>query len=81
MSPTRFSRRPESHPLGKIDDRLDIPCPNAFKAKLTSIAAVHGQSAAEFARDALEKIVDGEWAFIQRRLRRWVPPSDGMNQG
>lgn len=76
-----LSRKPESHPLGKLNERLDIPFPSALKARLVSVAAVHGQSAAEFARDVLEKIVEGEWAFIQRRIRRVAPPLDGMNRG
>jgi hypothetical protein len=74
-----FSRSGSSHPLGKCDERLDIPVPSAFKEQLTAVATMNGKTAAEFARDALEKIVAGEFVFMRRRMNGGSDPGDGNN--
>lgn len=75
----RFSRNGTTHPLGKCDDRLDIPVPVAFKEQLAAVATLNGKTSAEWARDALEKVVAGELAFMRRRMNGGGDPGDGSN--
>lgn len=72
-----FSRSGVSHPMGKCEDRLDIPVPAAFKEQLAAVATLNGKTSAEWARDALEKVVAGEIAFMQRRMNGNGGPGDG----
>lgn len=72
-----FSRSGSTHPMGKCDDRLDIPVPTALKERISAVATLSGKGAAEWARDALEKLVEGELAFIRHRMNGESEPGDG----
>jgi hypothetical protein len=76
-----LSRSGVSHPLGKCEDRLDIPVPAALKEKISAVAVLYGKGAAEWARDALEKLVEGELAFMRRRVNGEAVPGDGRKEG
>jgi len=63
-------RHDRPHPLGKVTrgKRLDLSLPGAMFEKLQAIATLHGQPATTWARDLIEKAIEGEWAFMQRRI-------------
>lgn len=65
-----MARTRDAHPLGKVSqfERLELHIAPELKQRLNIIAGLHGKSATALARDALEKWIEGEWAFIQRRV-------------
>lgn len=66
-----FSRSGSSHPLGKCSEaRLDIPMPEVLRDKIVALATLEGRSPSEWARDALEKLAEGELIFMRRRMNR-----------
>ena len=69
------------HPIGKCSEgeRLDIGLPGVLKQKLNAIATLHGKPATTWARDALEKAIEGEWVFIQRRVGPCGSDDNGIN--
>ena len=76
-----FSRSGATHPLGKCDVRLDVPMPEALRDKIVALATLEGRSPSEWARDALEKLAEGELIFMRRRMDRSGAGGDGMKQG
>lgn len=74
-------RHKTRHPLGKVTlgKRLDIPLPENLNKRLELIALIENTTPTEWARDALEKMIEGEWVFMQRRLHPNAPGDDGKN--
>ena len=66
MSEEEFGRPASASPLGKCDQRLDIPMPEELFDGLIGLAAVHGVSKAEYARSVLERHVFGELSMLRR---------------
>jgi hypothetical protein len=64
------ARPKEPHPLGKVSAgaRLDIPMPDQLHRRLMILAALQGISPTTWARDALERVIEGEFAFTKRRF-------------
>lgn len=64
-----MARPRDPHPLGKVSEgkRLDIGLPVELEKKLDAIAMLHGKLPTTWARDTLEKAIEGEWVFITRR--------------
>jgi hypothetical protein len=79
--PAMFSRSGTSHPLGKCDDRLDIPMPTELKEQLHAVATLDGKPSGEWARDELEKLVAGRLVFMRRRMRGQAASGDGIKEG
>jgi len=73
-----MSRPRDTHPLGKCvgGKRLDIALPDPLQHRLEIIAGCHGKSPTAWARDALEKAIEGEWVFMRRRV---APGGDDGN--
>lgn len=64
-----MARSRDPHPLGKCsEERLEILMPELLKKRLNAVATLHGKPATAWARDVLEKAIEGEWVFIQRRV-------------
>ena len=80
MSEDEFSRPAVSSPLGKCDQRLDIPVPEALLEGVIGLAALHGMSKAEYARQVLERHVFGELSMLRRMASRG-PVRNGSNEG
>ena len=76
-----FSRSGTTHPLGKCDARLDVPMPEALRDKIVALATLEGRAPSEWARDALEKLAEGELIFMRRRMTRDGSAGDGRNGG
>jgi len=75
-----MGRSRDPHPLGKCaEERLDIPMPAELKEKLSMLASLHRLNATAYAREILEKVIEGEWVFIQRRVDRRRPDDSGIN--
>ena len=75
----RFSRPGTTHPLGKCSEaRLDIPMPEVLRDKIVALATLEGRTPSEWARDALEKLAEGELIFMRRRMNRTGDDGDGM---
>lgn len=76
-----MARHAKQHPLGKVTQgkRIDIPLPEELNKRLTAIAFLASVSPTEWARDHLEKAIEGEWIFMQRRLHRNAADDDGNN--
>lgn len=66
----RTGRPSTPHPLGKCvgGKRLDIALPDPLLHRLEVIAALHGKAPTTWARDVLEKAIEGEWVFTRRRV-------------
>lgn len=58
-----MARSRHSHPLGKMTEHLDLPFPPELKLKLNAVAAIDGTSPTTWARDDLEKSIEGAWAL------------------
>lgn len=64
-----MSRTRDPHPLGKCaEERIEISVPAEMKRRLSAIATLHGKAPTTWARDALEKAIEGEWIFMRRRV-------------
>jgi plasmid stability protein len=64
-----MARSRDAHPLGKCsEERVEILVPGLLKKRLHAIATIHGKTATAWARDVLEKAIEGEWIFMQRRV-------------
>lgn len=64
-----MARPRDRHPLGKCDEvRLELSLPAKLKKRLNAIATLHGKPPTTWARDALEKAIEGEWVFMVRRV-------------
>lgn len=64
-----MARTPGRHPLGKCGEtRFEISLPEELRRRLHHIAGLNGMADTTWARDVLEKAIEGEWAFIQRRV-------------
>ena len=75
-----MARPRDRHPLGKCsEERLDIAMPAELKRRLGAIATLHGKSATTWARDALEKAIEGEWIFMKRRVVPGADDDNGIN--
>lgn len=62
-------RNRDPHPLGKCaEERIEISVPTELKRRLTAIAALHDKTHTAWARDVLEKAIEGEWAYMRRRV-------------
>ena len=74
-----MARSRDAHPLGKcsLGKRLDIGLPDPLNHRLEVIAGVHGKTPTTWARDVLEKAIEGEWVFMRRR----VGPGDADDNG
>lgn len=73
-----MARPRDRHPLGKCaEDRFEIAVPAELKRRLAAIAAIHGKTATAWARDALEKAIEGEWVFMRRRVGATGNPEQG----
>lgn len=64
-----MARSKDGHPLGKMTEHLDLPFPPELKLRLNAVAAVAGAasegspSPTTWARDELEKAIEGNWAM------------------
>lgn len=78
-----MSRHKTAHPLGKVSlgKRLDVPLPEELKRRLEVIAMLANTTPTEWARDHLEKAIEGEWVFMQRRLHPQTADDDKKNAG
>lgn len=77
-------RHDRPHPLGKVSagPRLDLSLPNdEIHDQLMVIAKLAGTTPTQWARDALERAIAGEWVFIRRRLGIKTADDDGRNAG
>ena len=76
-----MARHDRQHPLGKVSlaKRLDIPLPETLKKRLDVLAMLENKTPTEWARDSLEKAIEGEWVFMQRRLHPQAADDDGNN--
>lgn len=78
-----MSRNRDSHPLGKVSQgkRHEVQLPDPLNHRLEVIAAIYGKTPTAWLRDLVEKEVEGEWVFIQRRRRLSAGDDDdnGMN--
>lgn len=64
-----MARPRDPHPLGKCaEERLDLGLPAELKLRLQAVALMHGKTPTTWARDVLEKAIEGEWAFMRRRV-------------
>lgn len=65
-----MARPKKPHPLGKVSAgaRLDVAMPEDLFRRLQLIAAVNGSTPTAWARDALERVIEGEWVFTKRRF-------------
>lgn len=74
--------RRNSHPLGKcIEERLDLTMPAELKERLAVIARLHAKTPTAWARDTLEKAIEGEWTFIRRRVASDLPGDNRDRSG
>ena len=66
-----MARSRDAHPLGKcsLGKRLDLALPDPLNHRLQIIAAMYGKTPTTWARDVLEKEIEGEWVFMRRRRR------------
>ena len=65
-----LSRTPESSPLGKCDERLDVLVPAELKARAARVARIKGfPSAGSYARARLEQDVLHDEAEIDHIVR------------
>lgn len=64
-----MGRNRDPHPLGKLaEERIEISVPTEMKRRLSAIATLHGKTPTAWARDVLEKAIEGEWVFMRRRV-------------
>ena len=64
-----MGRPRDPHPLGKCtEERIEMAIPAEMKRRLAAISTLHGKSPTGWARDVLEKAIEGEWAFMRRRI-------------
>jgi hypothetical protein len=75
-----FSRGPVSDPFGKCVARMDIQMPEQLHDAVITLGQFEqprAKTKSEYARNALERFVFGEWAVTQALMRRpGEPPSD-----
>jgi len=78
-----MARPRDRHPLGKCASgkRLDIALPDPLQHRLELVAGMHGKSATTWARDTLEKAIEGEWVFMRRRVAPEGGDDNGINSG
>jgi hypothetical protein len=84
MAAPNFSRSGTTSPLGKCDDRLDIPMSSELKEAISALATIRGggrKPASEYAREILEQHVFGVLPLMQRRLGPGGLDSDGRKHG
>ncbi|MCC7484594.1 MAG: hypothetical protein IT529_06350 [Burkholderiales bacterium] len=64
-----MARPAKPHPLGKCSagPRLDVAMPPELWRRMQIIAGLQGQTPTAWARDAIERVIEGEWAFTKRR--------------
>lgn len=76
-----MARHKHPHPLGKVSQgkRLDISLPEKLDQRLQVISLLAGTTPTQWARDALEKMIEGEWVFMQRRINPSTHDDDGNN--
>jgi len=76
-----MARPRDRHPLGKcsLGKRLDIALPDPLNHRLELIAGMHGKTPTTWARDVLEKAIEGEWLFMQRRVGPGADDDNGRN--
>ncbi len=60
-----FSRSGHSSGAGKCTSRIDIPVPEELADMVGALAALRGQTKAEYARDLLIRHVYGEFSHVQ----------------
>lgn len=74
-----MARPRDRHPLGKCaEDRLDISMPAELKLRLNAVAALHRKTPTTWARDTLEKAIEGEFIFMTRRVGGAGPDDNGI---
>lgn len=67
-STTMLARSGRTDPGGKMNSRLDVPCPIELNEAFTRIAKEKGCPKAECVRDSLELDAWGALAIAQRRM-------------
>lgn len=60
-----FSRSGHSSGAGKCTTRIDVPVPEELADMVGALAALRGQTKAEYARDLLIRHVYGEFSHVQ----------------
>jgi hypothetical protein len=82
FSPDDMSRPPVSNPLGKCDDRLDVPLPAQVKEHLAALAIASGYgSTGEYVREILAQHLYGHVASMQAAYARIRPQAMGAGVG
>lgn len=76
-----MARSRDQHPLGKCSQgkRLDLGLPDPLTHRLEVIAGMHGKAPTTWARDVLEKAIEGEWVFMRRRVGGCDDEDNGIN--
>ena len=73
-----MSRPSNSSPLGKCDDRLDVPLPSRMKEQLAALAIAAGYgSTGEYVREHLAAHLYGHVASLQSLYGRVRPAAMG----
>jgi hypothetical protein len=80
FEPDSMSRSPNSSPVGKCDDRLDVPMPSRMKEQLAALAIAAGYgSTGEYVREHLAAHLYGHVASLQAAYGRRRPAAMGRN--
>jgi hypothetical protein len=80
----QFSRSGKTSPLGKCDDRLDIPMSKMLKEALRTLGTMSGQSgipASEYARRILEEHAFGKLPMLRGMVADRAEYDDGIKTG
>lgn len=65
---TRCSRSGRTDPGGKLTARLDVPISEEMLDAIVFMATARNKPKAEFVREALERLLFGEFDVIRRRM-------------
>jgi hypothetical protein len=78
FAPDDMTRPSNSSPLGKCDDRLDVPMPARMKEQLAALAIAAGYgSTGEYVREHLAAHLYGHVASLQALYGRRRPEAMG----
>lgn len=75
-STTMLARSGRTDPDGKMNSRLDVPCPDELREAFVAISTLKGCPRAESIRDSLELDVWGALAIAQRRMGNHAATAD-----
>lgn len=77
-----MTRPASSSPLGKCDDRLDVPIPSQVKEHLSALAIASGYgSTGEYVRELIAQHLYGHVAAMQAAYGRLRPAAMGRKDG